>query len=663
MSATRRRFDQAGSGRGVEFVSLLTISLRSSPACASFDFILYRGGNSINDGGVNPYLLEDLGVQAHGDVWIKLLHGRNPRTGAEVVIASLARGGFMVIDPREERGIQVRPPPAWHAARAGTEVWAIGQAPDGAIYVATSYSRGGADALLRWNWEGTTLEVVVDLPFPNFLSLDVAPDGRVYLSEYSKNVLYRFTPATGALEDLGGFPGIEGHVSNVCCARDGWVYVAVTDYKKTRCLAISPSDGKHFAIESVNSAPLKDGAGHVLISRSQWGGSVWSELVGGRTVPIDGARVQLTKTEFCKGPAGKTENITPLAFADGGYIRRIDGTKFTHVDSKGAARSFTVEREDLPLRIFSVAAGGGKIWGGTFIPLTLFSYDPADGKTECFGNPTETDGEIYNMLFSSGKLFMGSYYGAFLTRYTPSRPWISDHTPAANPAHLGRMKEDGLPLQRPHGKALAPDGTVFFAAHGGYGCEESGICRIDPGTEEITRWIYPATSFEALAWLNAPERLLVSERRTGEKGIRFTFISPRTGTVLWSEPVIQDDGEVVAWLYDGKDTVYGLHSWRATIFAFSVSARKITAEIRELGMGDHCWESLIFGPDERIWGYTKTSIFAVSRDLKSKEKILDYPDQAGGNFYRFGICQGPDGNLYFPNGIHLMRIKVHSNSG
>ena len=37
--------------------------------------------------------------------------------------------------------------------------------------------------------------------------------------------------------------------------------------------------------------------------------------------------------------------------------------------------------------------------------------------------------------------------------------------------------------------------------------------------------------------------------------------------------------------------------------------------------------------------------------------VARYEDEADGNFYRFGMCTGTDGHVYFPNGPHLMRVK------
>jgi hypothetical protein len=591
------------------------------------------------------WAVEDLGVQAHGDCWIALAHCSDPQTGREGALGSLSRGGFVVIDPEGRSGRQVRPPSEWVAQRSGTEIWAITQAPGGAVFAATSYSVGAADAVLRWDWTGNTATIAAELPFPHCLSMDSQADGTLYLGDHSGNTLWQLTLA-GDLAEVRGFAEFGDYLRQLCCGADGWLYALETDHQQPCVVAYHPERGECRRLPG--SRLLKDAHGRVLAGSQRYGQLCWRECRDGESHEIGADSVQLANTEraICELPM--PAEPTSLAFADGSWISRLRGRE-------GEDSIFEVEFDLSPLRIFSVAAGGGRIWGGTFIPLSLFSYETASGTTRFHENPTTTIGEIYNMVWSGGKLYVASYTGAELCRYDPAQPWQMDRSVNANPAQLGKIKEDGLPLQRPHGRALAPDGTVFFAAHGSYGCVASGIARIDPSTDRVTRWIYEDTHFNALVYLPGRQQLLVSERRDGEDGIRFTFICPSSGEVVESEIVIADAGAVTSWLVDGEHAVYGLHNHRATIFRYTLG-EGITAILPELDVGDHCYNMLIDGPDGRIWGLTNRCVFAVARDLSAAEQLAAYDDHAGRNFYRFGMCIGDDGHVYFPNGCHLMRV-------
>ncbi|MBI2437920.1 MAG: hypothetical protein HYV36_03805, partial [Lentisphaerae bacterium] len=403
----------------------------------------------------------------------------------------------------------------------------------------------------------------------------------------------------------------------------------------------------------------------------------------GQAVPVDASTVRLAETVIGNNEAALWEPffhmLMPYVFEDGSYISRLIETNVTYVDATGRAHTFSIERKDTPLRLFSIQEGGGKLWMSSILPLVLLSYDPETGALANYRTPTHSAGEIYSLAWSGGRLFMASYPRAHLTRYDSSGPWRWDVGPRANPAHLGPMKKafqtpnrslDGAPLSpqpaeatalylhRPYGKTTDEDGNIYFASVGGYGCSHSGLCRIDRRTEAVTRWIYPETGMTALVYLPRPRRLLVCECRQNEpQTIRFTLISPETGEVLESIPAIQDEGAVTAWLYDGNDLVYGLHNQRATVFAYSLKEKRIVAALPELGFGHHCYESLVFGPDNRIWGLTRECVFAVNRELTVKERLADYPDHGGGNFYRFGFVYGPDRCLYFTNGPHLMRVR------
>lgn len=597
--------------------------------------------------------IENLGVQARDGQWMKWIRGRHPRTGAEVAIGSLAAGGFVVVDPAARTSLIVRPETGCETA------WAIGQAPDGSIYQAGVHSGKAPSPLLRWDWTGDTARVAATRTFKSVFTLDIAPDGRVYMPDHTENALYRYDPAAGRIDRVATFAEFGKHVRNLACGSDGWVYVNATDFHTTCIVGLDPATGTRSKInllpaghEGWRADPEihRDAAGHVLVPLRRWGRTLWAELAGGAARAIDQRHVALAGAD-----AGA---VSPLVFSDGSHISRIERTTVTRVDAAGRAEDFEIDWVRSPLRIFSVYPAAGRIWGGTFIPLTLFAHDPATGRSEEFGNPTATNGEIYSMAFAEGKLFLGSYYAAHLTRYAPDRPWRRDSSLAANPASLGQMKDPPYPLMRPYGTATSADGMVYFSACGGYGCTDGGISRVDPRMEEVTRWIYPRTSFGTMVYLPAQDRLMVVERRLDEGALRLSFVSPRTGEIDASEPIIRDEGTISSLLHDGGDTVYGLHDYRATLFAYSLAERRIVRRLPELGLGDHCHRSLLFGPDDRIWGLTVRCVFSVDRALTDKAVVGEYEDRANMNAYRFGLVKGPDGHLYFPNGPCLMRVRL-----
>src|SRR2546427_331388 len=106
------------------------------------------------------YPVEDLGPQAFWDGWMGFRFGRNPKRGAEVAIGALSLGGFMVIDPIAQKGIQATP----EKRIPNGGLWAVGQAPDGTIYQTGVFATKKSVPLFCWNWEGDTSKIVAEIP-------------------------------------------------------------------------------------------------------------------------------------------------------------------------------------------------------------------------------------------------------------------------------------------------------------------------------------------------------------------------------------------------------------------------------------------------------------------------------------------------------------------
>jgi hypothetical protein len=590
--------------------------------------------------------IEDLGVQATENVYNIAALATDPATEREVaVVCNFVGGGFTVFDLIARTARDIGP------GCAATCVRNIAVGPDGAIY------QRNATSLCRWDWDGDEMTVLADLPYTMTFTIDVAPDGRVFLPVYGDNMMASYDPATGTSADHGDYHAFGLHIRNVVCGRDGLVYVTCSDHHTFSVVALDPQTGdKHVVAHPDRPGAsfgmvYKDGRGRVIVPLHKWGRKYHYELVGGKAVGVDQHDVMMAEDRV---------ESSHVAFSDGSYMTGLTDRTLHFINAEGDPDSFDFDKVGRPLALFSVAAGAGRIWIGTILPLRLVSYDVQTGETTAHGDPVlGGGGEIYSMVFSQRKLFMASYGHAKLTRLDVDQPYLIDNTVRSNPGYLGDIKPGTRAnelLHRPRGRALAPDGTVFFAATGSYGCEDGGVCRIDPDTEAVTRWIFKDREFDALAYLPALDQLVVSDVRKGETGIRFLFLSAQTGEVVRDDVVIDDNGAVTDWLHDGGDLLYGLHNHRATLFAYSLSAHRIVRTLPELGCGDHCYNTLTVGPDDRIWGLTNQCVYAVDRDLSVVERLGDYESTPG--FYRFGMCRADDGHYYFPNGPRLMRVCV-----
>ena len=613
--------------------------------------------------------LDDLGAAAHGDTWL-FRNDRiviDPRTGEEHALLTLSCGGFMLLDPRRGTTRQV-------FATEGLGVgWGIAQVPDGTIYQA-----GWNNLLSCWKWEGETGQPVALPPeCQRIFHLVASPDGGVWFSNYATKKLYRFDHATGRTRFVSDHcPCIEGSLDgDLYTMRDGHL-VTVNPRSGETVDVVLDSTGKF-----CTSMPVRDGAGRLYLEEFSFGRISHTRLVGHRAELIHPSEIRLSPiqvgtntvdTEIC-GQETRS-GLSPLVFSDGHRISRIIAKTVTCIDAQGNDAIIPANYRDYPVKLWCAACGGGRVWAGSVILLMLSEYDPGKGCFVEHGNPTETKGEIYSMVFSKGKLYIASYVRAVLTRYNPARPWKLDRSPSANPAALGFMggaEAEGTvarrgatidpgTLHRPRGRTIDPNGIVYFSASGSYGCTDSGICRINPDTDEVVRWRYSNTAMNAICYIPSRNQLLVDDSRLGEDALRFAFIDPESGKRVQDAVVIPDKGAIRSWLTDGNDLVYGIHDYRATIFQYSLSEQRIVRSIPELPYGEHCYNCLVWGPDGRIWGLTERCIFAVDRDLSRHEAILIYADDATEGGYRFGMEYGPDGALYFVNGAHLMRLRVNT---
>ncbi|MCC7193200.1 MAG: hypothetical protein IT444_10510 [Phycisphaeraceae bacterium] len=614
------------------------------------------------------YSIENLGIAGYGsanDDWASGSFAIRPETGEEIIIHSTLEFGIVWIDVKSGRSAHLVPedPLVTLTSRGAT------QGRDGRLYLAGCRVDPKANQrvwhVLVWDWKSPGLRVVAPCPSGGdyYHRPAAAPDGAMIYGGFAGVPAQRFDPVAKSFTRFadaseGVYIGLDGQAYS----RNGGKIEQIDARTGTRT-AVHMTDGS----ECPDGEIVSDADGRVIvIPNSRQANTVvkWIELRGGRGEFVDPAKTRISRTIVGNNELAMSYDMAkmlPYVLSDGTYISRIVSKEVTVVAPTGETRTFTMQRHDRPQRLFSIERCDDRLFVGGVLPLYLMSFDPASERFTNYGNPSPALGEIYNMVASRGRLYFAAYPGAYLVRYDPNLPWRLDRSEQANPKQLGPMKDVGLHVHRVHGRAIDPSDNVYFAAYGDYGCEDSAVVRIDANTEAVSRWIYPNTRLMSLVYLSRTQQLLASETRGDEKTIRFTFICPDTGKEISSEPVIHDHGMVTSWLHDGGDWVYGLHDYRATIFAYSLREKRIVTTLPEIGMGEHLKNSLVFGKDGKIWGLTDRCVFAVDRDLKTKERLADYEDCT--NTYaafhsRFGASIGPDGHLYFINGPCLMRMRT-----
>lgn len=573
---------------------------------------------------------------------------KEPGTGKEFAAISISKGGLVLMDPVARTKRHIR------SETYFSNAWLVSQGPKGYLYQVDFGAKG---MVTCWDWKSEKSKIIGYTTSKSPFDV-VGAEDCLYIVDYGKNQILRFDVETGVETVLVDFKGhnVGHHIRLFNKGADGMLYCNVYTY------ANQGEEGSHLVMVDPKTKKITDmtaqsgrrfsfartADGRALIGTMQYGRQIWRELINGQVKDVDQRELKVTSTG------------SSLVFSDGSYVEEMKEWSCTVVQKDGQKHTIDIRPEGSPIRLFSVASAFNKVWVGTFIPLRLVSYDPFTENTTYYGNPTPVTGEIYELTHSGDNLYMCSYTQCWLTRFNPHKPMVVGSNVLANPGQLGLMKEGSLPLQRSYGVAKDNKERVYFAALGGYGCVDSGISRIDPSNgDEVTRWIFPRTKFEAMTYLKSTHQLLISEVRLDEMKVRFTLINADTGEIEWSQIIKDDPDGVVSWVADEEGrTVVGMHAYRATFYKFDVQTRTVTHKLEEVRVGQHCHNALIQGPDGRIWGYTRDHVYAVDWDLKSIESIFDFTETGHYDAYRFGFCKGPDGCLYFPDGKRLLRIET-----
>ncbi len=100
----------------------------------------------------------------------------------------------------------------------------------------------------------------------------------------------------------------------------------------------------------------------------------------------------------------------------------------------------------------AIAQPGGGVFGSSYHTGGFYSYDPGAGATRTLGPAVLS--EVYSLLESNGKIYIGGYSKAKVLEYDPTRPWTTGHAhpfavqgladtdPRANPREIANFMND-----------------------------------------------------------------------------------------------------------------------------------------------------------------------------------------------------------------------------
>lgn len=310
----------------------------------------------------------------------------------------------------------------------------------------------------------------------------------------------------------------------------------------------------------------------------------------------------------------------------------------------------------------------GKIYGSTIISMHIFSFDPKCRKLEDLGRVGWGGGEVYDVISYEGKLYMGSYGGAYWGVYDPEKPWnprpdAEGKAADANPRCIGQLGED---MNRPFEYAVGPDDRIYIACRANYGIAGGGLGRYDPATDELKVYRDPKQSVQAVA---ADDRFVYGGTSvSGGRGsvayttqaLLFVFDPEKQKRIYECVPV--DEAIAVTSLAVSPRTklIYGTTD-TGRLFAFSRDQRDVVRiwTLRSKGtplMGVPETYGIIHltpASDGDIYGVTQYDVFKLDT---STDRIIYLDPPPIPDLYQ--IVEGAPGVFYIGARSHLLEYHL-----
>jgi len=401
--------------------------------------------------------------------------GRSGKMDTVYLLFNNARNGWfmLVVDTNTGQSTQYNAPGAQGMVKSQCV------APDGRIYVGTVGGRLFVFDPAQPEAGVTDLGQVCKGEGYLF-GLTGAPDNRLYMGSYPGAKLLCYDPASGTFTDHGRVVDNEQYSLYIAPCDERFIYVGV-GVVRPRILRVDLKTGKREDVQFPEGFEDREGTCSVFRSAD---GRICSRLGATDTYCcVEGTHMTVVDRKKLKPIYYYNQTAIPnLHFScdwDARTLRyrRADGSKGVwRFDYHGATSG-----------LFAVNQGmDGTLYGSSFLPLHLFSFDPKTGQAQNLGDPFPNagGGQVYSILaHSPTQVYFGAYAKADLIVYDPTRPWQTSGGKAAkegtNPISLGKIGEEQC---RPYSMIDGPDGQVYIATTATYGKTGGAVTKLDPKT-------------------------------------------------------------------------------------------------------------------------------------------------------------------------------------
>jgi hypothetical protein len=508
---------------------------------------------------------------------------------------------------------------------------------------------------------------------------------RIYLGSYYSGHLLRFDPQTEKWEDLGQPAGeSESFICKITMGKDGKIWGGT--FPSAKLFSYDPKTGVvqnygRMDPDQFYCYPTAgdDGMIYCVIQFERTDIVLFDPEKQSKTSLISLEDRKPKRVSLVKGTDGKIyanfsaphqwfqikgDKMIEISRSDIPFPQRSlpDGQTFRLINESSIQieNPLTKEKREVPLRyeaagsyIFVVGTGpDGKIYGSSMLPLRLFVYDPNTQSLINLGNASIANGEIYSMRALGDKLYFCSYPEARLSVYDPKKPLRFGDQEDSNPRDLGPL---GGGQYRPRTMIIGHQGRVYIGSYPDYGLLGGAISVYDPEKNEkrVYRHVIQNQSIASLAYIEKLDLIVAGSSVRGgtgthavEKEAKLILWDPKEEKKIFEIIPVSGARTILSLATTGDGIVYGITE-NQKVFVFDSEKREIK-KVFALGFEDPLEISLQIGPDGRIYGLAKETIFVINPkdDQVSLVTKSSVPISSGMAMIGWKIFFGSGANLY-----------------
>ena len=490
------------------------------------------------------------------------------------------------------------------------------------------------------------------------MSMTEGPDGTVYAASIGSCNLLAFDPEKRTCEILGRLDPEEKYGRSMATDDAGWLYAGIGTARAS-LVAFDPRTRERRQLVPDSERDVGTGRVHKGQDGKVYGrlsdAHPWLRLHGGQAEPVD------APSEVAPCQAVKYPRLTPFpVFSDGTQLVEVSSAESTLTilapDGRRTTREIRYESEGA--QITSMFTGpGGRVYGSTAHPMTLFAWDPATDDLTNYGTVRGVKGGNFCGMDALGDtIYAAGYAGGWLHAYDTTRPWHDSADDNANPRLLGKFSDD---IHRPRTGFAHPDGRHFVMA--GYpqnGAVGGGMAIHDASTGETDllthRQLVPLQSTVTLAAL--PNGDLVGGTSIATPcGARPLATTAKLYIMDWASRKIAFETEpmkgcsgINCLRVGPRGGIYAL-TGEGVLLTLDPGARSVIRQqdLSEFGSPLRPDQSLLVAPGGRLYVVLSNAILAMDPGDGQCRKVADLPAPAKAGS---GLSHG---RIFYASGSHV----------